>query len=510
MKPSSASTGSDTPSRVVLVLLLALAAIPILVTPIPAMVDYPNHLARMFLLARDSANASPFYEVRWALYPNLAMDLLVPPLGRIIGVELATRFFLLLSAVLVVGGAMTLERVVKGRVEISGFIAVLFIYSLPFTWGFLNFEFGVGIALFGIAAALALQNFSWRMRLASYAVFSVLLFTAHFFALGFFGFAIGLHELARARALRTPFRVLAGRLIVLALPAAVLLALMVATGGGVGGEGTSWFFFMKPTWVFAILNGYNLFISGIGVAILAALIVLLARRGALRFRQSGAWLAIGFTALYLVMPSRLLDTSFVDVRVLAAAALILPAFVTVAFPNSSWRWAALVLVSVIALAQIATVMTVWTGYRPEYAAMRSSFALLDPGARVLVAHSGDADDPPMANLAEYPIYNAPTLAVNDADAFVPNFYAAAGKQPVTVRPEWEHLAVLHAGPAPIRLLAAIAEQGAPAGTPPFIAEWPEDYDYLYLLGSPIPNPMPGLLEELDSGARFVLYRILEN
>ena len=132
---------------------------------------------------------------------------------------------------------------------------------------------------------------------------------------------------------------------------------------------------------------------------------------------------------------------------------------------------------------------------------------LGKGTKVLIGHGGEANDPPMHNLAEYPIYNAPTLAVHDADAYVPNFFTARGKQPVAVGPGLERLAVLHAEPAPVRLLKHIAEQGAPAGTPAFVRSWPKDFDYLYMLGPRVPNPMPALLEEIAAGTRFILYRI---
>ena len=71
------------------------------------------------------------------------MDLVIPQIARLAGVESATRLFLLLSQILIVGGAMALERVVKGRVQVSGFVAVMFLYCLPFAWGFVNFEFGL-------------------------------------------------------------------------------------------------------------------------------------------------------------------------------------------------------------------------------------------------------------------------------------------------------------------------------------------------------------------------------
>ena len=86
---------------IVFVLLTAASLLPVVLTPIPAMVDYPNHLARMYILSRNStADANPYYEVTWALYPNLAMDLLVPRMAQLISVENATRLFLLLSQLL--------------------------------------------------------------------------------------------------------------------------------------------------------------------------------------------------------------------------------------------------------------------------------------------------------------------------------------------------------------------------------------------------------------------------
>ena len=111
----------------------------------------------MFVLARDgTAQAHPYYQVTWSLIPNLAMDLIVPGIGRHIGVEMANRLFYLLSQILIVTGAMALERAVKGRLQIAGFVALIFLYSMPFAFGFENFEFGLGCALWGFACAMRL------------------------------------------------------------------------------------------------------------------------------------------------------------------------------------------------------------------------------------------------------------------------------------------------------------------------------------------------------------------
>jgi hypothetical protein len=90
----------------VLALLIGAALAPVLLVRIPAMVDYPNHLARMYLLsAAGSPAANPYYRVEWAIYRNLALDLVVPQLAQVFGVEAAMRVFLLGSQILVIGGA---------------------------------------------------------------------------------------------------------------------------------------------------------------------------------------------------------------------------------------------------------------------------------------------------------------------------------------------------------------------------------------------------------------------
>ena len=495
-------------TKITFTILFCIALGPVLLTPIPAMVDYPNHLARMYLLsASGTGDANAFYRTAWALYPNLAMDLVIPQIARLAGVESATRLFLLLSQILIVGGAMALERVVKGRVQVSGFVAVMFLYCLPFAWGFVNFEFGLGVALWGIAAMLLVQERRWPVRLIVNTVFVAALFAAHFFALGIYGVTLGIYELWRAKDSKAEHRETATRLAMLALPAAALLAIMVATAGAIGGEGNAWFFEFKPLWVFRILNGYNLAVSAVSMFVLLILGNLLAKRGFLAIAPAGIWLAIGFGILYVAIPSSLFGTSFVDIRMIVAAAFIMPAFCTLALPDRTWLWRVLGAVAAITLANLAVVYFVWLSYRADYAALIASFAKIEKGATVLSGTTGTGDDPPFNNLTDYPFYYAPTLAVYYAKAFVPNLFAAAGKQPVTVRDDMRHLAVPHGGPVPLPILAGIAAGKTADIVPPYLRNWHRDFQYLYVLGAPAANPMPELLEELDRSSRFVLYKI---
>ncbi|WP_407178083.1 hypothetical protein [Bradyrhizobium sp. STM 3562] len=496
-------------AMVVFALLTASSLLPTLLTPIPAMVDYVNHLTRMYILTRDgTANANPYYQAAWALYPNLAMDLVIPRLARVMSVEGAARLFLLLSQLSIISGALALEWAVKRRVHLAGFAALMFLYCLPFSWGFVNFECGLGIALWGIAAYLMLAERRWPLRFAINAAFVTALFTAHFFALGVYGATLGLYELWRSFDRKLRYRDAALRLVILAIPALALLIVMRSTAGSIGSEGNAWFFAFKPIWPFRIMNGYNMTVSAATALTLAAALYVAVKRGFLRLEPAGIWLAIGFALLYLAIPSKLLGTSFADLRLIPAAALILPSFCSLSLPDRRSTMAGLTITSGITLANLAVVLAVWLSYRADYAAIIESFGKIDHGAMVLIGSRGEEADPPFNDLTQYPMYYAPTLAVHYANAFVPNVFTEAGKQPIQPRAAVRRLDIPYGGPVPLRLLSAIAAgQLAPSDAPPFIRTWYRDYDYLYLLGPTVVNPLPDLLEEVDRSARFVLYRI---
>jgi hypothetical protein len=495
----------------VLALLIGAALAPVLLVRIPAMVDYPNHLARMYLLSvSDGAAANPYYRVEWALYPNLAMDIVIPQIARLAGVEVAARIFLFLTQLLIVGGAMAIEWVIKRRLQLSGFAAVMFLYCLPFAWGFLNFEMALGVALVGIAVMLAIEDRPWPLRLAANTLCVAVLFASHFFALGIYGVVLGLHELWRAWQRAAPIGEIALRLLILAIPAVIVLAVMASTGGTVGNPAMPWLWHLgfKPLWLFSILNGYCLPVSWVSVVVLVGWLTLAAKRGVLRFAPAGLWMTLGLTLLYVAVPAQLFNASFVDQRVIVAAALILPAFVSLSLPNRRWLLASLACISAVTLANLAVTYMVWLSYRADYATMIASFGKLDKGALVLTAHSGEGEDPPMHALTEYPIYHAPTLAVHYASAFVPDLFTGAGKQPLRAQAAVLRLDIPEGGPYPLADLAAIAKGAPPPGTQKYVRSWHRDFDYLYVLGPHRENPLPALLKEVDRGRRFILYRIL--
>lgn len=495
-------------AKIVFGILLVASLSPLLFVAIPAMVDYPNHLARMYILASaGTPAANPFYQTAWALYPNLAMDLVIPQIARLTGVENATRLFLLLSELVLVSGTLAIEWAVKGRIQLAAAAALIFLYALPFTWGFLNFEFGLGVALWGIAFGIMVFERSWISRLSVNTIFVAVLFASHFFALGVYGLTLGILELWRAREKKAPYRETAMRLVTLAVPALILLVVMKLTGGAIGGGENDWHFQFKALWPYIILNGYSTTVSAVTTVLLIGFLYVVGKRGMLKIQPAGICLAAGFFVLYLAIPSQLLGTAFVDLRMIVAGALIVPSFCSLSLPNRQWKRAALACVVAVTLPNLAVVYKVWLSYRADYADMIQSFDKLKKGSRVLVGGSRVGDDPPLDDLTTYPISHGPTLAVHYADAFVADLFTSAGKQPIRPRPAFERLDDGAAGPVPLFILTAIAAGKTSDAIPVYLRSWHRDFDYLYLLGPHVANPLPGLLEELDVSRRFVLYKI---
>lgn len=492
-----------------LMLLLGFAALslaPVALVDVPAMVDYPNHLARMSVLARAGTRAaSPFYDVTWALYPNLGMDLLVPPLARLVGTVPATRLFYLASQILIVSGAMALSFAVRRQCLAAGLVACALLYCVPFAWGFVNFEFGLGLALWGMAGWIALARGPALPRLALHGLLVVMLYASHLFALGIYGFTIGVWELWRARAERRGARRALATLAGMAAPALLVAGATLAMGVTVGGSGTGWAFGQKLVWLFS-LNGFSREISLVVTATLALLAYALARKGFMRFVGGGVALLAAYAALFIVMPFVFLDTAFVDVRVPAAAALILPAFLVIEIPDARWRRAAAILAGTGALANLAAVAWIQAGYRSDYAALYASFDRLPRQARILIATEAEAEDPPVS-LAEYPMYHAPTLAVDAIDAFVPTLFTYPGKQPIRPKPAYRDIAVSQGGPIEVAILAAIAAGEPHPHAPDYVRDWTHDFDAVYVLRGSGRNPLPNVLEPAVAGRRFTLFRV---
>jgi hypothetical protein len=481
--------------------LLLAALAPLFAVEIPAMLDYPNHLARMYLLAGPP---NPAYQPHWGLYPDLAMDLIVPALARAMTVATATKVFLAASQVLVVTGAVFLELTVKGRHRLGGLGAMLVLFSLPFAWGQMNFMFGVGLAAWGVGLWIRLRRERGWIRWIVHAGAVAALLICHFFDLGIYGLVIGLYELScldRASKLAALIRLAA----FMASPVVIGLAMMALFAGpAAAAADTDWDFGLKLGWAAIFMNVYNLPLSMLTAAALLGLLLALTVTRRLSLTRGGVWIGAGLAIAYLVLPRQMLGSQYLDVRLLTVAAILLPAFMTTAFSGAPWRFLPLAaVVAIIALNDTSAALA-WVDFQRDYKEFKASFALLAPGSAVLI---GQADQ---TRLNDQPLFYAATLAAPMAGVFVSSLYAEPGMQPIEPRPRYRGLAVKaqhDAVPPRLSVLRAAMADAVPAATPPNIVHWPQRYRYLYLVGAHGRDLAPTGLKPLFAGRRFGLYEI---
>lgn len=496
-------------------LVTALAILPVFLVQLPAMNDYPGHLARMYLLASiGTPNQNPYYYFYLPFfYPNLAMDIVVPVLARFMDVAIATKTFLILSQILVVSGASSLELVIKRRHEFAGLTGAAVLYCMPFGWGFLNFEFGVGLALWGLTSWFAFENKDAATRLAVHAFFCCSLFVCHLVAFGLYGAALLFYELWRAFEPNVDWKKSAKNLAILASPAVFILGYYVAFTANIAKGGIEWSVSTKLLTILHSLNGYSAYLSLANILVLVILIYFMVKERCLSIVPRGKWIAVGFLILILVMPFHLFGGDFGEVRIAIGGLLILPAFLMFRPTNQFFRFAPLLALCLITFVNAGHIASLWLAYRPEYATLQESFKKIKSDSFVLVAYANFETD--RFDKTKTPIMTATALAAHYSNAFVSTLITIPGQQPLKVCPELKNLDVGRAGraadytPPAFSALAAVANGASRSELPTHVRDWLHDYDYLYVIGPRGLNPMPSRLTMLIFGNSFALYQIIK-
>ncbi len=155
---------------------------PLLWVRVPPLVDYPNHLARMWILVHSNEipELASNYTVHWRILPDLAIDLVVSLLSWVMPVEQAGRVFIALTMLSLVGGTLTLHRVLHGRLETWPIWSILFVYNAALFWGFVNCLFATGIYLFAFSGWIATRHWRTGPRLLTFSAVASLLLLLHF------------------------------------------------------------------------------------------------------------------------------------------------------------------------------------------------------------------------------------------------------------------------------------------------------------------------------------------
>ena len=497
---------------------IALAALvlatPALVVALPPLTDYPNHLARLWLLSGDAAAASVarFYRVQFDTVTNIGIDLLALTVGRWAGFEAAGRLSLILSVVLPFLGGALLSRAAFGRLHWWALGFGLLAWGQTMLMAFLNFQIAIGLGLIFAALDPAVQTRPSIARIAIRAGFGLLTLLMHPFGLLFYALVIGALLLGPrfpgwSMAAWTPWV----RRYVTALigPGLVVALFVLSTPQLPGAEERSglstlakefwsgWAEFMaNKSWkaansFFALRSYSNRFDVLTGLVLLAP-IAFAAVTGRLRIHAGLAGLAIALLVAFLLCPEALLGAEWVSVRFAVMFAFTTLAALLPSLPGKIGGVAAAALALTLG-GRTAAVGSIWLQRQGDVAAVRNALDAAFEGAAILPLEyqpglKRDLPEGRFTVLGEPTYRHLAALALPLRHAYIPTFFAARGKQPIVVPEPWIEISEPDGGQlADIHALDANPPANVLRKLPRYLAFWQTRFDYILLLGADMPD-----------------------
>jgi hypothetical protein len=510
--PSRRQRQSDFTGLQILVLfgILGLAAaIPVITHQVPPIEDYINHLARMKVIAAGDSDPdlARFYEIDWQIVPNLMMDFLVPPLARIVNVYVAGQIFLVFTMLLILSGTLALNRALFKHWSVLPLIAFPLLYNYVFLVGVMNYMFGIGLTLWGLAVWIWLRERPWPARLLASTAFLMVIFFCHLFAVGLYGVGLLAIELERLWAQRK--QPLLPRLIdffASGIPFLPLIPLLLASPT-IG----FWYDFYweqrgKIDGLMMIIAVYSDIVAFALTAVVVAAAVWAIRHNLLRIHPIGyAILGVG-AAVYLALPRMLFATYMADQRLPIALAFMFIGCVHLELRHQLVRRGFLALIFVVLVVRVIEVDLNWTSLSQETLSFRESTKRIVRGSTVLIAHADTAAGDDVKDLG---LVHAGCLAMIERSALVTRAFTVRGKQIMHVRPEYISRVDNEDGEAPSLNELLLVLDGRKDASERYWRDWADRYDYVYVLftDDEMENPAPKRLTQVYEGGRFKLFRI---
>ncbi len=414
--------------------LLAVQCLPFVIVRVPALLDYPNHLARIFILAhldRDPILARE-YVAAWAPIPDLGFDVIGLAFERAMGIWWAGKAALLAAIVLMATGIAALSAALHdGRPRWFCLLGFFFIFSQVFSLGFAALVIGFGLAVWGLAVWVRLRERQPVALLVWSVPFGLVLFFAHLFAFAAYGVVVTCIEI-EAWLARRHRRAALLRAVGLVVPQAILPVIVFLFLSPTALSSSSTLFGSWPQNVrmalLAPIRNYSDAADLLTFAVLAAVIAFGLWSGRLRIAPPMRLALIVMAVLSLFMPAVIADSDGAQLRLPVVAMLVFAA-------AGDWsggsraavRWMAAGLVALFCLrtALVANAFMIGSRFAAD---LDRALAGAPRGARIgsvtLTAPQHHRIRPEWAHSV--------MLQVIAHDAFVPTVFAFKGQQPLRI------------------------------------------------------------------------------
>jgi hypothetical protein len=496
--------------------LVIVLAIPFFLVDVPPVLDYPNHLARYFVLAHpDDVILSQMYAPHWTILPNLGMDAIGTAVLRVTDVHVGGRILLALSLFAPVIGVVVYHRVVFGRYSYWSLASGLTAYNGAFFLGFMNFLLSLGLALIGGAAWIALRRRKWVLgRIVIGAFAAVLIFFCHIFGVFLFALLIGgdevdcLWERRRSGALMQRDVLYAAGTLVAAISPVIVLYFLSPLGERVVLAG-EWRGLAKLWTIFAPFMTTSAELTLMtGVAVVSLLILI---RPYVQLAPGMPLIFVVLVLAFVVAPSTIKGGTFVDLRFALMIGLAL-------FAGVQPRLLPLPAILVVAVGAFIVLRSgyigmTWFDHRHDLADVRAAIAMVEPGARVIVArgqpgHLTDVRPPERALPGIYRLDgHIAALLVIERHAFWPLLFADSAQQPLIVKPPFDQIAQPLSEPVEWPLLGEESFSAEMLRNARYLSHWRASFDNVLLIDPATSLRTPRGLLLVYRGRYAQLFRI---
>jgi hypothetical protein len=384
-----------------------LLVLPLWIVKYPPLLDYPNHLARVFILTHindPGYQFSQYYTVTFGPYPYLTMDVLLMALQKLFSTVTGGRIILSLCVLAVPLAAWFFVRQANRENTSLACWGLLSGYNIFFLWGFVNWQLSMALVL--LVAGLWIRHLA-RPTIVRWSVLLVVVTLLYFTHLQGFGLA-GLIVTAYAALTRKGFRSIARALVqgwALFLPGGTLHLITRITTRETSAAWAMNFHPLSDKWdrLYFFMQGYSPTLDTITLLVLIGCALAAWWRNR-EFKWNHPWPAIitGVFLLYWIFPGYGVNWAGddADVRLLPFIFMLLPAMV---YTGRRGRWLALV-ACLLFCARTATVIRTYRAEQPELIGMARAFSLTPPNARVLPVIESRDDEPQFRPYAHFWAY----------------------------------------------------------------------------------------------------------
>jgi hypothetical protein len=388
------STFKTTLLRVLLMALIGAALLlPVWLVRYPPLLDYPNHLARSFVLAHLNDPAfhfRGFYRAEWGPYPYLGMDLALITLQRILSVEVAGKVFLSLCVLAVPLAAWWFIRQANPGHDALALWGLLLAYNTFFIEGFLNFQLGLAFCFVTMGMWLRYLEHPTKKRWLAVLVLATATYFVHLIAFVLTGFTVLAYTTADRRRLRDVCQ--AGALFA---PGVVLYSL----SGIAPSNGTELYF---RDWtekyydgLTALRHGYSPRLETLTLWVIVICVVLAwVRNSEFRVQRPWVWVFAGLLVLYCALPDEVGNSWDIDVRVVPVLFVML---LVLAKLGQRQRIVAVAVLLLFAI-RTADVARNFVAKQAELSGMVQAVRALPRDARLLPLINENNDDDPLQRL----------------------------------------------------------------------------------------------------------------